>query len=184
MASNLSEKVAPAGRPIWRTKIRIPTTRHIRENAKERKGRKENRNSSIPMMETRVIHHMTAAKENADMTKENPKRSQPRRPSLGVWLRRSRGPSWAEEQSADCTVHRAYLCRLDRPRLGSIMELDQAGTHPMKHPALMAFRDAFQQHEKEAIHEKLIQDDSFRTQSVRHKAKPFGNKADGASHQP
>ena len=58
------EKVAPAG----------SMTRHIGEKAKERKGRKENRNSGIPMMETKGIHPMTAAKEKADMTKENPKR--------------------------------------------------------------------------------------------------------------
>ena len=68
VASNLSEKAAPAGRPIWPTKIDIPTTRHIGEKAKERKGRKENRNSSTPMMETRVIHPMAVAKEKADMT--------------------------------------------------------------------------------------------------------------------
>ena len=44
---------------------------------KGKKGKKENRNSSIPMMETKVIHPMTVAKAKADMTKENPKRSQP-----------------------------------------------------------------------------------------------------------
>ena len=43
--------------------------------AKERNGRKENRNSSIPMMETKAIHSMTVAKEKADMTEENPQRS-------------------------------------------------------------------------------------------------------------
>ena len=45
-----------------------------------------------------------------NMTKETPKRSQPRQ---RIWSR----------QSADCNIHRAYLCRLDRPRLGSIMKL-------------------------------------------------------------
>ena len=28
---------------------------------------------------------------------------------------------------ADCTIHRAYLCRLDRPRLGSIMDMERTG---------------------------------------------------------
>ena len=40
VASNPFEKVALAGRPIWPTKIRIPTTRHIGEKAKERRGKK------------------------------------------------------------------------------------------------------------------------------------------------
>ena len=71
VASNPFETVAPAGRS---------TTRHIGEKAKERKGRKENRNSCMPRMKTKVICPMTVAKEKADMdmTKENPKRSQPR----------------------------------------------------------------------------------------------------------
>ena len=67
VASNPFEKVAPAGRPTWPTNIRTPTTRHIGEKAKERKGRKENRNSSIPMMETKAIHPMTVPKEKADI---------------------------------------------------------------------------------------------------------------------
>ena len=44
---------------------------------KGKKGKKENQNSNIPMMETKVIHLMRMAKERADMTKENPRRSQP-----------------------------------------------------------------------------------------------------------
>ena len=40
VASNPFEKVALAGRPIWPAKIRIPTTRHIGEKAKERRERK------------------------------------------------------------------------------------------------------------------------------------------------
>ena len=88
VASNPFEEAAPAGRPIlWPTKIRIPTTWH----KKERKGRKENRNdSNIPMMETKVIHPMTMAKEKADKTKENPKRSQPSQRSQRSTLPRSR----------------------------------------------------------------------------------------------
>ena len=59
------------------------------------------------------------------------------------------------------------------------MELDG----PMRHPA----QDKFQKHEKEAIHEREADPKrcSFRTQFVRHnQAKPFSNKADGASHEP
>ena len=99
VASNLSEEVVPAGRPIWPTKIRIPTTSHTGEKAKERKGRKENRN-----------HPMTVAKEKADKTKENPKRSQPRQriwrssppiktapstePTYAGWTDQDWVPSW------------------------------------------------------------------------------------------
>ena len=82
--------------------------------AKERRGRKESPNSNIPMMETRVIHPMRMAKERADMTKENPRRSQPSQEDGG-----------AARHPADCTIHRAYLCRLDRPRLGSIMDMER-----------------------------------------------------------
>ena len=64
-------------RPIWSMRTMIPTTRHIGEKAKERRERMENKNSNIPMMETKVIHLMRMAKERADMTKENPRRSQP-----------------------------------------------------------------------------------------------------------
>ena len=89
---------------------------------KGKKGKKGNSKFSVPVMETKDIHPMTVAKERADMTKEIPKR-------YAATARRS----------ADCTIHRAYLCRLDRPRLGSIMEfgigVNQAGTHPMRHPA-------------------------------------------------
>ena len=42
---------------------------HVGEKAKERRERKENQNSNIPMMETKVIHPMRMAKERADMTK-------------------------------------------------------------------------------------------------------------------
>ena len=84
--------------------------RHIGEKAKERRERKENQNSNIPMMETKVIHPMTVAKERADRKKENPRRSQP--------PQRRRG---AARHPADCTIHR----RLDRPRLGSIMDMER-----------------------------------------------------------
>ena len=53
------EKVALAGRPMWPMNIRIPTTRHIGEKAKERRERKETESSNIPMMETKVIHPTT-----------------------------------------------------------------------------------------------------------------------------
>ena len=83
------------------------------EKAKERRERKENQNSNIPMMETRVIHPMRMAKEKADMTKENPRRSQP---SQRRW--RSSPPSSRLRRP------QSYLCRLDRPRLGSIMDME------------------------------------------------------------
>ena len=77
VALNPSEKAVLAGRPIWSMRTMIPTTRHIGEKAKERRERKENQNSNIPMMETRVFHPLRMAKEKADMTKQNPRRSQP-----------------------------------------------------------------------------------------------------------
>ena len=77
VALNPSEKAVLAGRPIWPMRTMIPTTRHIGEKAKERRERKKNQNSNIAMMETRVIQPMRMAKEKADMTKENPRRSQP-----------------------------------------------------------------------------------------------------------
>ena len=75
VALHPSEKAVLAGRPIWPMKTMIPTTRHIGE--KERRERKDNPNSNIPMMETKAIHPMRMAKEKADMTKDNPRRSQP-----------------------------------------------------------------------------------------------------------
>ena len=81
------------------------------EKVKERRERKENQNSNVPMMETKVIHPMTMAKEKADKEKENPRRHR-------------REDGGAARHSADCTIHRAYLCRLDRSRLGSILELE------------------------------------------------------------
>ena len=77
VASNPFGKAVLAGRPIWQTKTMIPTTRHTGEKAKERRERKENQNSNVPMMEAKVIHPVTMAKEKADTTKENPKPSQP-----------------------------------------------------------------------------------------------------------
>ena len=63
-----------------------------------------------------------------------------------------------------------------------------AGTHPNETSstgqALMAFHDAYEYPGKKAIHEKLIQSDAV-SEHVRHnKSQPFGNKADGACHQP
>ena len=142
-------KAVLAGRPIWPMRTMIPTTRHIGEKAKERRERKENQNSNIPMMETRVIHFMRMAKEKGGMTRENPRRSQHRKEDGGA---------------ADCAIHRAYLCRLDRPRLGSIMDIEQGWYSSYETSsagqALMAFHDAYEHHEKEAIHGKLIQSDA------------------------
>ena len=123
---------------------------------KGKKGKKENHNSNIPMMETRVIHPMRMAKEKADSTKENPRRSQPSQ------RRRSSPPS----------------SRLHHPQTTyagwTDQDWDQSWTwnehHPMRHP----FHDAYEHHEKEAIHGKLIQ-----SQFVRNKSQPFGKKADG-----
>ena len=112
VASNPFEKVALARRPIWPTKIRIPTTRHIGEKAKERRERKENRNSNIPMMETKVIHPMTMAKEKADKKRKIQDVRSHRREDGGA------------RHSANCAIHRAYLCRFNRSGLGSILELE------------------------------------------------------------
>ena len=92
----------------------IPTTRHIGEKAKERRERKENQNSNIPMMETKVIHPMRVAKERADRKRKIQDVRSHRRKDGG-----------AARHPADCTIHRAYLCRLDRPRLGSIMDMER-----------------------------------------------------------
>ena len=93
----------------------IPTTRHIGEKAKERRERKENRNSNIPMMETRVIHPMRVARE----------RGQTGERKIQDVRSHRREDGGAARHPADCTIHRAYLCRLDRPRLGSIMDMER-----------------------------------------------------------
>ena len=115
-------------------KTMIPTTRHFGEKANERRERKENQNSNIPMMETRVIHPMRMAKERADMTKENPRRSSLHMPvgQTKTGINHGNGTN-------------------------------KAGAHFMRSStgqALMAFHDAYEHHEKEAIHEKLIQSDA------------------------
>ena len=57
---------------------------------------------------------MRMAKEKADMTKEIQDVRSHRREDGGD----ARHP-------ADCTIHRADLCRLDRPKLGSIMDMER-----------------------------------------------------------
>ena len=137
-------------------KVMIPTTRHIGEKAKERRERKENQNSNIPMMETRVIHPMRMAKERADMTKENPRRSQP-----SQRRRRSSPPSSRlhHPQSLPMPVGQTKI------GINHGHGTNKAGTHLMNETsstgqALMAFHDAYERHEKEAIHGKLIQSDA------------------------
>ena len=82
----------------------------------------------------------------------------------------------AARPPADCTIHRAYLCRLDRPRLGSTWnEQGWYSSHETSSTgqALMAFHDAYEHHEKEAIHGKLIQSNA---QFVRHKSHLLATK--------
>ena len=126
-ASNPFEKVALAGRPIWPTKIRIPTTRHTGKKAKERTERKENRNSNIPMMETKVIHPRTMAKEKADKEKENPRPSQPSQ------RRRRSSPPFSRlhhPQSLHMPVGQIRI------GIHPGIALNKTNTHPMSHPAL------------------------------------------------
>ena len=114
VASNPFGKAVLAGRPMWPTNIRIPTTRHIWEKAKERRERKENQNSNIPMMETRVNYlSYDSGKGKGGQEKWKSK--------TFAAIAENGG---AARHPADCTIHRACLCRLDRSRLGSIMELE------------------------------------------------------------
>ena len=120
--------------------------------AKERRERKENRNSNIPMMETKVIHPMTMAKEKADKKKDNPKRSQPLQRR-----RRSSPPS--------SRLHHPQSLPMPDPSWNwseqgwySSDETSSAGQ------AMMAFHDAYEQHENDAIHEKLIQSNTVSEQ--------------------
>ena len=157
-----------------------PTTRHIGEKAKERRGRKENQNSNIAMMETKVIHPMRMAKERADMKKGNPRRSQPPQRR-----RRSSPPS--------SRLHHPYSLPMPvgqtKTGINHGHGTNMAGTHPMRHPAqdkrywhsMMHMSIMRKRHPREADPIRY----SFRTQSVRrNKSQPSGNKADGACHQP
>ena len=72
------------------------------------------------MMETRAIHPMKMAKEKADMTKENPRRSQP------LQRRRSR---LRHPQSLPMPVGQIKI------GINHGHGMNKAGTHPMKHPA-------------------------------------------------
>ena len=107
-------------------KIMIPTTRHIGEKAKERRERKENPNSNIPMMEARVLHPMKMAKERSDMTKENPKRSQP--------LQRSRRSILPHSQLLNS---KSLPMPVGQTKIGINHGhgTNKAGTHPVRHPA-------------------------------------------------
>ena len=90
----------------------------------ERKGRKENRSSSIPMMETKVIHPMTVAKEKADM-----KRKIQNVPRQRIW--RSSPPI--------SRMHHPQILLLHMPvgqtRIGNHhgIGVNQAVTHPIRH---------------------------------------------------
>ena len=72
-------------------------------------------------METKVVHPMTMAKEKADMTKENPKRSQP--------LQRSRRSILTPRKFLNSQI-------LPMPAgQAQIGNWNEPGTHPMRHPA-------------------------------------------------
>ena len=163
VASNPFEKVALAGRPIWPAKIRIPTSRQIGEKAKERRERKEKRSSNIPMMETKVIHPMTMAKEKADKKKEHPRCSQPSQ------RRRSSSPPHSQLHHPQSQHMPVGQIRIGiHPGIG----VNKAGTHAMSHPALDKRRwRSMTQHEKDAIHEKLIQANAVSEQSMAATAK-------------
>ena len=92
---------------------------------KGKKG-KENQNSNTPMMETRVIRPMRMAKERADMTRENPRRSQP-----SQRRRRSSPPSSRlhHPQSLPMPVGQTKI------GINHGHGTNKAGTHPVRHPA-------------------------------------------------
>ena len=121
--------------------------RHIGEKAKERKGRKENRNSSIPVIKTRVGkgkggHDKGKSKTfaaTAENLEEQSANQQSTEPTYAGWTDQDWDPSWNWSESG----------------WYSSMRHETSSTGQ----ALMAFHNAFQQHEKEAIHEKLIQDE-------------------------
>ena len=120
-------KSGPGGKAkIWPMRTMIPTTRHVGEKAKERRERKENQNFNSPMMETRVIHPMRMAKKKADMTKDNPRRSQP-----SQRRRRSSPPPSRlhHPQSLPMPVGQTKI------GISHGHGTNKAGTHPMKHPA-------------------------------------------------
>ena len=114
-SSNPSEKVAPAGRPIWPTKIKLPRTRHIGEKAKERKGRKENRRYSIPMMETKVSI-LDNGKGIGGHDKGKSKKAQPQQ------------RTWSPPSSR---LHHPQSVHLPvgQIKIGTIMEWSESGWH-------------------------------------------------------
>ena len=81
---------------------------------KGKKGKKGKSKFQYPYDGNKVIHPMRMAKERADMKREIQDVRSHRREDGG-----------AARHPADCTIHRAYLCRLDRPRLGSIMDMER-----------------------------------------------------------
>ena len=95
VASNPFARAHPSESQIWTTKTMILMTRHIGDKAKARQEREEKAD--------RIIIKNT-----------NSKNVRNRRINTG-------GASY---HAADCRPSRAYLCRLEWPRLGSIMELE------------------------------------------------------------
>ena len=78
---------------------------------KEKKGKKGKSKLQYPYDGNKGYPSYENGKGKSGQEKENPRRSQP--------------PQKRRRSRADCTIHRAYLCRLDRPRLGSIMDMER-----------------------------------------------------------
>ena len=167
------------GRPIWPMEIMISTTRRIGEKSKERRERKENQNSSTPMMETRVPPYENGKGKGghdkgksktfaaiAEKTEEQPAIQQTApstEPTHAGWTDQDWDQSWTWNEQGWYSFH----------------EISSPGQ------ALMAFHDAHEHHEKDHPREADPIRCSFRTQFVRrNKSQPFGSKADGACHQP
>ena len=154
MALNPSEKAVLAGRPIWPMKTMIPTTRHIGEKAKERRERKENQfqypydgNKGYPSYENgkgKGGHDKGKSKTFAaiaEKTEEQPAIQQTApstEPTYAGWTDQDWDQSWTWNEQGWYSSH----------------ETSSTGQ------ALMAFHDAYEHHEKEAIHGKLIQSDA------------------------
>ena len=94
-------------------------------NGKGKKGKKGKSKFKYPYDGNKVIHPMRMAKEKADMTKENPKRSQPSK-------RRRRSPPSSRlhhPQSLPMPVGQTKI------GINHGRRTNKAGTHPMRHPA-------------------------------------------------
>ena len=154
--------VALAGRPIWPVKIRMPTTRHIGEKAgKERKieipisydgnkGYPSYDNGKGKGGQEKGTSKMFAA--IAEKTEEQPA-IQPTAPSTeptyAGWTDQDWDPSWNWSEQGWYSSHESSSTA----------------------QAMMAFHDAYEQHEKDAIHEKLIQANAVSEQSITATAK-------------